>query len=358
MDHSVMFLVLCYLAESGPAKNREIAESLQLELKHASMVLLRCFRRGLVDKHSYRYGKERGYIYSLTDKGAEWMLYKASKKEKDTRCYGPQKEIVNERVQQPIFIVLNKEPQSLNYNALIAFCATALAQAQNRLIQSSTINFLIWKRFVDVTDACDLCIYQLFMRPKGDSSTTPAMKLLIESWAQGQGLFRDIVRSMIPMRKPFMNTGFRQDFELRQKTENEAIDVKYRLNIGKTASPLNERLRREKDARQILELFLLVRGLRAQVPVNGKQQLTEEEIEALCGRFKRLLEELWMRLSSPSYHANQMPTKEPTTPKPARAPETDQTASPLTTTIPRLLTCIPNQVETWEDFNCWWRHYH
>jgi len=89
------------------------------------------------------------------------------------------------------------------------------------------------------------------------------------------------------------------------------------LKTGKTAYLLNKRLRREKAVGKILQLFLLVQSLRAQVPVSC-EQLTEEEIEAFFGRFKRLLEELLIRLSPPSYHVGQMPAVELTAPNPEK----------------------------------------
>lgn len=82
MDHRSMILVLGYLAESGSVKSGEVAEGLRLKPKHASMVLLRCSRRGFVSKRPYKCGRVHGYIYEFTDKGAKWLLYKASQKKK------------------------------------------------------------------------------------------------------------------------------------------------------------------------------------------------------------------------------------------------------------------------------------
>ena len=84
MNHSIMFLVLTYLAESGPTKSGEVAERLKISCKYASLVLTRCYRRRFVSRRPYKRGRERGYVYQLSDKGAEWLLYKAShKKEAD-----------------------------------------------------------------------------------------------------------------------------------------------------------------------------------------------------------------------------------------------------------------------------------
>ena len=85
MDHRLMFLALAYLAESGPARSGEFAESFGIGPKHASMVLLRCKRRGFVWRRPYRRGRVRGYMYGLADKGAKWLLYKVSRKEKDVQ---------------------------------------------------------------------------------------------------------------------------------------------------------------------------------------------------------------------------------------------------------------------------------
>lgn len=83
MHHSVMYLVLVYLAELGRAESGEVAEglrSLRISRKYASLVLTRCYRRRFVSRRPYKRGRERGYVYQLSDKGAEWLQYKASHK--------------------------------------------------------------------------------------------------------------------------------------------------------------------------------------------------------------------------------------------------------------------------------------
>ncbi|UCC58363.1 MAG: hypothetical protein JSW14_00050 [Candidatus Bathyarchaeum sp.] len=78
-----MTLVLAHLAESGSTVSGEVAESLGISPKHAGMTLLRCYRCGFVSRQPYRRGRVRGYIYELTNKGAEWMLYKASQRKRN-----------------------------------------------------------------------------------------------------------------------------------------------------------------------------------------------------------------------------------------------------------------------------------
>jgi len=75
-----MMFVLAYLAESGSAESGEVAESLNLKAKHASMVLLRSRRRGFTSRQPYKRGRAHGYVYQLTEEGAKWLLYKASQK--------------------------------------------------------------------------------------------------------------------------------------------------------------------------------------------------------------------------------------------------------------------------------------
>ena len=79
----MMLLVLCRVCELKRATSREVADSVGLGgVKYVSLVLSRCKRRGYVDREPYGCGREHGYVYWLTDKGAEWLLKKAdSKKE-------------------------------------------------------------------------------------------------------------------------------------------------------------------------------------------------------------------------------------------------------------------------------------
>jgi len=194
MDHGVMLLVLAFLAESGPAESRKVAEAHTfLSPKYVSLVLTRCYRRGFVSRRPFKRGRVRGYVNELTDEGAEWIMYKASGKEKRA-LYESQKTIVHERVRQPIYIVSKKEAQSPNHNDLVAFCAcaNALGQAQNRLIERATPDFLFWKRYSEMIDARDFCIGELFIRREGEGSTTPAMKLLMEDWVENQRLLRTL----------------------------------------------------------------------------------------------------------------------------------------------------------------------
>lgn len=111
MDHCVMFLILVYLAESGPAKSGEIAEglkSLRISREYASLVLTRCYRRRFVSRCPYKRGRERGYVYQLSDKGAEWLVYKAShKKDTDLHDREPVIEVDEKSIHPPSLVPLN-----------------------------------------------------------------------------------------------------------------------------------------------------------------------------------------------------------------------------------------------------------
>lgn len=74
-----MFLVLVYLAESESATSGEVAEVFPfISREYASLLLGRCYDRGLVSRTSYKHGRVHGYIYKLNEKGAEWILHKSS----------------------------------------------------------------------------------------------------------------------------------------------------------------------------------------------------------------------------------------------------------------------------------------
>lgn len=74
----MILLVLCRVCELKRATSREVADSAGLcDVKYVSLVLTRCMRRGFVDRKPYSCGREHGYVYWLTNKGAEWVLRKA-----------------------------------------------------------------------------------------------------------------------------------------------------------------------------------------------------------------------------------------------------------------------------------------
>jgi DNA-binding MarR family transcriptional regulator len=75
-----MLLVLVHLVEVGSGESREIAETLKINPKYVSVLLGRCKRRGFVEREPYKRGRERGFVYRLSEKGAEWLLHKASVK--------------------------------------------------------------------------------------------------------------------------------------------------------------------------------------------------------------------------------------------------------------------------------------
>ena len=108
MNHHSMMLALTYLAESGLAKSGDIAESLKISRKHASVILSRCFRRKFVSRRPYKHGRVRGYVYKLTDKGEEWLLYKASqKKNVDLHDRKPMIEVRKESIYPVSYEMLN-----------------------------------------------------------------------------------------------------------------------------------------------------------------------------------------------------------------------------------------------------------
>lgn len=80
-----MRLVLRCVDELGRAKSREVAKRLSIvRVEYTSLVLTRCKRRGYVKREPYRRGREHGYVYQLTKRGAEWMMKKAEPKRKKT----------------------------------------------------------------------------------------------------------------------------------------------------------------------------------------------------------------------------------------------------------------------------------
>jgi len=151
-----MSLVLVYLAESGPAKSGEVAEglkSLRISCKYASLVLTRCYRRRFVSRRPYKRGRERGYVYQLSDKGAEWLLYKASQKNGDLHDGKPVAEVEERSIDSPRLVISNsaqvkfEEKDPFN-RALLA--ATTIKLCDVVLNLSDAPETLNWARGVRV----------------------------------------------------------------------------------------------------------------------------------------------------------------------------------------------------------------
>lgn len=107
MDHGLMLLVLVNLAEVKSGTSREIAENLKIiNPKHVSVLLSRCFRRGLVQRTPYKFGRERGYVYKLSEKGANWILHRASKKKTELPSEGQTKVI-----EKPVLVLIHQPIQ-------------------------------------------------------------------------------------------------------------------------------------------------------------------------------------------------------------------------------------------------------
>lgn len=153
MNHSIMFLVLTYLAESGPTKSGEVAERLKISCKYASLVLTRCYRRRFVSRRPYKRGRERGYVYQLSDKGAEWLLYKASHKNGDLHDGTPVIEVEERSIDSPKLVISSsaqvkfEEKDPFN-RALLA--ATTIKLCDVVLNLSDAPETLSWARAVKV----------------------------------------------------------------------------------------------------------------------------------------------------------------------------------------------------------------
>lgn len=97
-------LVLYYVSESGSAASKEVAEGLGISPKHAGMTLLRCFRRGFLSRQPYKRRRARSYVYEITDRGVEWLEYKAShRRDQGHNGIKPALDIGNEVFNTPRF---------------------------------------------------------------------------------------------------------------------------------------------------------------------------------------------------------------------------------------------------------------
>ena len=114
-----MFLILAHLAECRLATSRDVTQQLSfISPKYASLALTRCYRRGFVSRQPYKRGREHGYIYKLTNKGAEWVLYKHSQMTKeDQRDKKPQKHVGNKGIPVQNVMILKPDGNRQKDNA-------------------------------------------------------------------------------------------------------------------------------------------------------------------------------------------------------------------------------------------------
>lgn len=78
MDHVAMIEVLDCLAEVDSGGTAEIAERVNRSRDYVSLLLGRCWKRGFVKRTAYKRGRVRGFTYKLSERGADWLSYKAS----------------------------------------------------------------------------------------------------------------------------------------------------------------------------------------------------------------------------------------------------------------------------------------
>lgn len=235
MNHYSMALVLGYLAESGSVKSGEVAERLGLKLKHASMVLLRCFRRGFASRRRYKRGKVHGYVYQLTDKGAEWLLYKASQNKNanlhnrksimEVSC--PPNPAVSHQIAKP-------KPQysfERQIKDLVWDYAIAKHAFQNVPSQENPKSNIIVSK-------CDSEMSVFLLNKKERNKRINCEGLLKETLAVNQELIRIIIRLLAEHRSS-------KDSELERSLERtERMADRIRLERKIVSSVLKERLAR------------------------------------------------------------------------------------------------------------------
>ena len=131
-DHASMLLVLSSLAE-GSAESGEVAVRLGFNRKHVSVVLSRCFRRGLVEREPYRRGRERGFVYGLSEKGAEWIWRKASRKAAPVERSRPEEAEVPEAVPVAPSQTRSSAPTGPDYALVRDLALTGMLQVATSL---------------------------------------------------------------------------------------------------------------------------------------------------------------------------------------------------------------------------------
>lgn len=189
-----MLIVLAHFAEVGSAESGEIADKLRFNRKYVSLVLCRCFRRGFVSRTAYRRGRERGYVYKLTEKGAQWILRKSSSKE-TVPVVPPKPE--KEFVKVPVPVIVYERPKSLFDESLLGFLRDSynLRMTQDALRARSI-------------SALEMCVDRRqeeseawFLLDMSEKKSGKKDEELLAKVAKGyQKLFSDLLRSLAPTR--------------------------------------------------------------------------------------------------------------------------------------------------------------
>lgn len=147
VEHRMIFLVLVHLAEVRSAESGEVAGRLGFNRRYVSVVLCRCFRRGFVSRKPYKRGRERGYVYGLTGKGAQWILHRSSIKETVSAVAPPKPEKKSAKV--PVLIMYER-PKS-QFDELLGPLKDAYILRTSRSVHAtvppmSTLEMLALKR--------------------------------------------------------------------------------------------------------------------------------------------------------------------------------------------------------------------
>lgn len=186
-----MLLVLVYLAEAKSGESREIADKLRVSPKRVSVLLGRCLGRGLVTRTPYKRGRERGYTYALSEKGAQWILHRVSKKEKQLSSPVPEPEAAPKLVPVVVYRDARPEPRefgSLDFGELVRM--RVFIDFMNQLFpKEDPLPSLLVMRDLDKKDAF---LYQTVF---GEDEKNARMNkaLLFEALNENEELFRMVL---------------------------------------------------------------------------------------------------------------------------------------------------------------------
>ena len=312
-----MVLVLTYLSECGSARSRDVAQKLPfISPKYASLVLTRCSRRGFVSRQPYKQGREHGYVYKLTNKGAEWILYKFSQKR--THYRKPPKQVGNEDV--PVQNVMILEPNGTRQEN------EAFTFLKNELSLVASLNLY--------SNACQSQKQQFNVQKERDFWGTLALIRL----SRDNDAIRHLCREHLSK-----SSGRNQ----KEKAATSSGSLRGSWSTAPETKPGFES--RSVKFFQRGQLQGLKHGLKLGIAIGETRQLKRDQNALLT-----ILNKKFRSRNFNNTHITTLPMASAKTPKIEKP--TKVTSKPASTPQNIAVKEPGEDKDDWTEMNCWWRH--
>lgn len=282
-------------------------------------MLTRCYRRGFVSRQPYKQGRGHGYVYRLTNKGAEWILYKFSQKRPHHRK--PPQQVRKEG--NPVHNVMVLEPNRTRQENE----ALTLLKKRLSILASST-------RFNLYSDLCQSQKQQPNASEERDFWVVLAMRKLIRH--------NEATRYL---RWEYLNRS--SDRNQKEKAVTSSGSSRGSWSTASETRPRFES--RPVESFQRGQLQGLKHALELGIPIGETRQLKRDQDQLLT-----ILEKKFRSRNFNNTHTTTLPTASAKTSKIEKP--TEATSKPVSTPQNIAVEEPKEDWDDWTEMNSWWRH--